>query len=95
VGDIHGQLPDLIHILQDSGFPSVTNKYIFNGDFVDRGPKGIYVYKCILMEMLLIEGLKVGIFMCLYKYIYVCVYICIFVYVYIYTYACIFIYIQW
>jgi len=50
VGDIHGQLPDLIHILEDSGFPSVTNKYIFNGDFVDRGPKGVEVM-CLLLAL--------------------------------------------
>ena len=31
VGDIHGQLPDLLHILDDSGFPSTTNRYLFNG----------------------------------------------------------------
>lgn len=35
VGDIHGQLPDLIHILEDSGFPSATNKYIFNGECIE------------------------------------------------------------
>jgi serine/threonine-protein phosphatase with EF-hand domain len=50
VGDIHGQLPDLIHILEDSGFPSPTNKYIFNGDFVDRGPKGVEVM-CLLLAL--------------------------------------------
>jgi hypothetical protein len=50
VGDIHGQLPDLIHILEDSGFPSETNKYIFNGDFVDRGPRGVEVM-CLLLAL--------------------------------------------
>lgn len=43
VGDIHGQLYDLIHILDESGLPSATNKYIFNGDFVDRGTSGVEV----------------------------------------------------
>ena len=43
VGDIHGQLYDLIHILDESGLPSATNKYVFNGDFVDRGPSGVEV----------------------------------------------------
>ena len=26
------QLPDLLHILDDSGFPSTTNRYLFNGE---------------------------------------------------------------
>ncbi len=60
VGDLHGQLPDLLHILEEAGPPSETNKYdnmytrvlmfvryIFNGDFVDRGPMGVEV--CIIL----------------------------------------------
>ena len=50
VGDIHGQLPDLLHILDESGMPSATNKYVFNGDFVDRGPHGVEVI-CILLAL--------------------------------------------
>ena len=50
VGDIHGQLPDLLHILDEAGLPSAKNKYIFNGDFVDRGPKGLEVM-CILLAL--------------------------------------------
>lgn len=45
-----GQLPDLLHILQTSGLPSRTNKYIFNGDFVDRGPYGVEVM-CTLLAL--------------------------------------------
>ncbi len=37
VGDIHGQLEDLLLILEDAGEPSENNLFIFNGDFVDRG----------------------------------------------------------
>ena len=40
VGDIHGQLADLLTILRVQGVPSATNYYFFNGDFVDRGPFG-------------------------------------------------------
>ena len=37
------QLPDLLHIIDDAGMPSPTNVFIFNGDFVDRGPLGVEV----------------------------------------------------
>lgn len=43
VGDIHGQIADLLHILDEAGLPAPTNKFIFNGDFVDRGDKGVEV----------------------------------------------------
>jgi Calcineurin-like phosphoesterase len=39
VGDLHGQLSDLVYLLNKCGMPSATHKYIFNGDFVDRGLK--------------------------------------------------------
>jgi len=40
VGDTHGQLFDLLTILHlnDDKLPSEENVYLFNGDFVDRGP---------------------------------------------------------
>ncbi|EQC33347.1 hypothetical protein SDRG_09323 [Saprolegnia diclina VS20] len=37
VGDVHGQLHDVLHIFKEQGPPSPTNWYLFNGDFVDRG----------------------------------------------------------
>jgi len=38
VGDIHGQLFDFAHMLEEvSGKPSPENPMLFNGDFVDRG----------------------------------------------------------
>lgn len=29
VGDTHGQLPDLLHILQQQGWPSPSNRFVF------------------------------------------------------------------
>ena len=43
VGDIHGSLSDLSRIFQLRGWPGEGNVYIFNGDFVDRGDKGVEV----------------------------------------------------
>lgn len=37
VGDIHGQLDDLVTIFNMEGWPSEKKYYIFNGDIVDRG----------------------------------------------------------
>ena len=62
VGDLHGSLGDLLHILgvidtpqeQGSssggvvGMPSATNRLIFNGDFVDRGSKSVEVLCSVL-----------------------------------------------
>lgn len=52
VGDLHGQLADLLHILKENGMPSESTYYVFNGDFVDRGPYGVEVL-LILFSLLL------------------------------------------
>mmetsp|Transcript_31282 Transcript_31282/g.99749 ORF Transcript_31282/g.99749 Transcript_31282/m.99749 type:complete len:631 (-) Transcript_31282:362-2254(-) len=43
VGDLHGQLWDFSHMLSLAGYPSPDNTFVFNGDFVDRGPWSVEV----------------------------------------------------
>lgn len=58
VGDLHGQLTDLLCIMDTAGLPSVDNRFIFNGDFVDRGEKGLEIV-CILFLMFVVFGPEV------------------------------------
>eukprot|EP00096_Caligus_rogercresseyi_P007943 TRINITY_DN2612_c0_g1_i1.p1 TRINITY_DN2612_c0_g1~~TRINITY_DN2612_c0_g1_i1.p1 ORF type:complete len:329 (-),score=95.60 TRINITY_DN2612_c0_g1_i1:72-1058(-) len=41
VGDIHGQVFDLLGLLDKFGLPSRDRFYLFNGDLVDRGAWGV------------------------------------------------------
>ena len=49
-GDTHGQFYDVINIFEKDigGFPSKSNVYLFNGDFVDRGAYSIEVILTLL-----------------------------------------------
>ncbi|KAH8745828.1 Metallo-dependent phosphatase-like protein [Diaporthe sp. PMI_573] len=41
IGDLHGNVDNLCTIILREGKPSQCKKYLFNGDFVDRGPYSV------------------------------------------------------
>jgi len=60
-GDVHGQFYDMLHIFEENGYPSATNMYLFNGDFVDRGSfcmeviLTLYAYKWLYPNAMLLN----------------------------------------
>lgn len=48
VGDICGQFHDLLHLFEHAGFPSDNQLYVFNGNYVDRGARGLDVFLVLL-----------------------------------------------
>lgn len=48
VGDLHGQLHDVLFLLKDAGFPAQDRIFVFNGDYVDRGAWGLETFLLLL-----------------------------------------------
>ena len=55
VGDIHGQLIDLLRLFKENGLPNKT-KYIFLGDYIDRGQFNIDVILFLLILKILFNN---------------------------------------
>ena len=56
VGDIHGQLIDLEAVFESAGTPSATNRYVFNGNYVNRGEFSLEVLVVLLGYALALPG---------------------------------------
>lgn len=47
-GDVHGQFFDVFRLFDVAGYPSPTQKFLFIGDYVDRGKQSIETI-CLLL----------------------------------------------
>ena len=47
-GDVHGQYFDLFRLFDVAGYPGQNNKFLFIGDYVDRGKQSIETI-CLLL----------------------------------------------
>ncbi|KAL3353079.1 hypothetical protein AABB24_020857 [Solanum stoloniferum] len=56
VGEVHGQLHDLLFLLRDVGFPSKDQYVVFNGDYVDKGAWGLETFFLLLAWKVLMPG---------------------------------------
>ena len=52
-GDVHGQFEDMKRIFALNGNPTRDNPYLFNGDFVDRGPNSTGCVLSLLLHKLI------------------------------------------
>ena len=53
VGDLHGDIISLLRIFDKFGYPSADNRYLFLGDYVDRGNNSLEVLELLFALKLL------------------------------------------